>query len=492
MGYTTSNITGDSVAANVPDAIRALWNKGVEVWEQSTDFFAPMEGGSNALIETITDTSKGRGQSITFTQMSGLYMEPKLGDQLFEDGDAFEGINLHTYDLKVDYLRHGVRYTERTEEFMGMRGEIVAGLPDELGKWLGRQKTEKMSMSLLHRGDASNRVFANGKGSAEALLSADSLGWDTIVASQTQLQRLGGRPASVGKDANGNPINRYVIVATTDALFSLEMDDDFKTLAREADVRGMSNVIFQGGWQDVRGNMIKAYNPIDHDGIGAIGSPFNPKALLGVATNDGFTSDPSGTPAAGYIYGGGNAANAMLTGRLYFKYFPLYQFRFLANDTLSLASSLYGSGSFYVGIFNPPGSPTDAGKFGFYKVSANNGNKLTVEEKLSSSHNLTNITWNSAIHTNVHPENAQIYLVNSKGVPFGHSLALAKQAARRGYGKHRNSRTEDEHEGGFVRDVFITTVFGQEPTQDAAGRKVGYLIITHALQIAGVPFPVVS
>ena len=138
--------------------MRELWRKGVEVFEQTTDFFAPMEGGANAIIETITDTSKGRGQKITFTQMAGLYMEPKLGDELFEDGDDFEEIKIHTYSLNVDYLRHGVRYTERSEEFMGMRGEIAVGIPEQLGKWMGRQKSEKMFMMFLHHGEAEGLV----------------------------------------------------------------------------------------------------------------------------------------------------------------------------------------------------------------------------------------------------------------------------------------------------------------------------------------------
>lgn len=126
--YTSSKNTGDATNITAGD-IRQMWQTGVEVWEQTADFWAPMEGGPSAVIETVTDTSKGRGQKITFSQMSGLYNEPKLGDELFTDGDSFEELNLNHYDLSVDYLRHGVRYTERMEEVMGMRGEIVTGVP---------------------------------------------------------------------------------------------------------------------------------------------------------------------------------------------------------------------------------------------------------------------------------------------------------------------------------------------------------------------------
>ena len=507
MAFHTSNVTGQGIGNALSDdpsnaygdsgAVRELWSKGVEVYEQTTDFFSPMEGGNDAVIQTINDTSKGRGQKITFTQMAGLYNEPKHGDELFNDGDSFESIKLHTSDLMVDYLRHGVRYTERAEEFMGMRGEIAIGIPRELGKWMGRQKSEKLFMMFLHKGGAENHIYAGNKASMADLVSADTLDWDTVVAANTQLSRLNGMPAKVGTDKNGNPINRYVVVATTDSLFSLEQDGDFKDAQENAGPDGYDNLMFRGGYSDIRGNIIKKYNPIDHDGFGAIASPLNPKAILGRGTANGFTAVTGGTALR--IYGGGSTAAADLTEKAYFKYFPLYAFKFLATETLVLANSLYGSGNFYVAVFNHPNAPTDAGKFGLYVVSANSGNLLTVADKFQAADAAPGAAWagspawDAALHTNTHDAGyASVYLVNASGVPLGHTLFLGKQAARRGYGKHRNMRSADEHEGGFVKDVFVTSVFGQEPCEDAAGRRPGYLVITHAVQYAGVPFPTVS
>lgn len=501
MAYNTSNITGQGIGnalSNDPSnafgdagAVRELWRKGVEVFEQTTDFFAPMEGGASAIIETISDTTKGRGQKITFTQMAGLYNEPKHGDELFNDENDFESIKIHTYTLSVDYLRHGVRYTERSEEFMGMRGEITVGIPEQLGKWMGRQKSEKMFMSFLHHGADENQIFGGDKANINALVSADVLDWDTVVAGNTQLQRLNGKPAKMGTDKNGNAIMRYCYVATTDTLFSLEQDSDYKTFQTEAGVRGDANYIFGGGYSDIRGNIIKKYNPIDHDGYGAVGSPLNPKAFSGSSTVDGFTTET-------FILGGGSAVAGALSAAFY-KYFPLHSFKFLATDTLTPAASLYGAADFYVAVVNSPSAATDAGKIGFYEISANDGNKLTVGDKLVAADTgvddawAGSPAWDAALHTNTHDAGTStVFLVNASGVPIGHTLVLGAQAARRGYGKHRNSRTEDSHEGGFVKDVFVTSVFGQEPCEDASGRKVGYLILTHAIQIAGVPFPTVS
>lgn len=523
MAFHTSNVTGQGAGnalSNDPanafgDAasVRELWRKGVEVYEQTTDFFSQMEGGSDAIIETIADTTKGRGQKITFTQMAGLYNEPKHGDELFNDGDDFESIKLHSYDLSVDFLRHGVRYTERAEEFMGMRGEIAVGIPRELGKWMGRQKSEKLFMMFLHKGSAENHIFAGDKAGYNSLVSADTLDYDTIVAANTQLARLNGQPAKVGTDQAGNPIHRYCTVATTDALFSLEQDSDFKSLQENAGPNAYSNVLFKGGYTDIRGNIIKKYNPIDHDGYGAIASPLNPKADIGCDTTDGFatTTISSGAGTTNTIYAGGSKAAGALSGKAYFKYFPLYQFKFLATETMALSDSLaYAdlntAGGFYVAVVNAPNAAVDPGKIGYYHVTANDGNKLTVTSGNAGRFNGTTDTTNftaltaklgaAVVGTNTTQTHvagtSTAYFINEVGVPIGHTLFLGKAAARRGYGKYRNQRSSDDHEGGFVKDIFVTSVFGQEHCEDAAGRKPGYLVISHAVQYAGVPFANIS
>src|SRR4051812_22875900 len=66
--YAPAN-TGEALSAMAPNAVRKLWQAGVDVWEQNEDFFAPMEGGPNAIIETKTDLSKGRGMTMEFTVM---------------------------------------------------------------------------------------------------------------------------------------------------------------------------------------------------------------------------------------------------------------------------------------------------------------------------------------------------------------------------------------------------------------------------------------
>jgi len=363
-----------------------------------------------------------------------------------------------------------------------MRGEIAVGLPEELGKWLGRQKTEKLFMMYLHKGTDDNTKYAESRGGTNALTKCVVLDYDEIITLVPQLKRLGGQPAFVGRDMSGNQICKYCVVATTDALFSLELDPQFKQKLQDADSRGYGNYIFKGGYHNLRGQIIKEYNPIDHDGWGPIGSPMNPRAELGEAITAATTTFD--------MEGGGTAEAAGKSAVLYFKWFPNYAYKFLPGDTLTVDGA---TNKFYVAVINPDDGTATANKFGFYKCGVNDGHKITVDQRMGAAisgikhSTVGGVTWDAAVNTDAHPLGSTILLCNSLGVPYGRTLMLAQRSARRGYGKWRNRRTEDQHEGGFVRDIFITSVFGQAPRKDVRGRAPGYKILEHALQIAGTP-----
>ena len=479
--YNAAPVTGERLAALAPGAVRELWKKGVEVWEQTSDFFAEMEGrGAMSIIQTETDTAKGAGQKISFTNKSGLYGEAHMGDELFNDSRHYEELKLGTNELKVDWFRHGVRYTERAEEKMGMRGEIRDGLPEDLGQWAGRLKTENQFMLFRERVPGENKVTLSG-----------ALTWNSIVEYAQVMKRWGAPPAKVGTDAAGKPVRGYCVVACTDALTSLEFDANFLQALREAGNRGPVNSIFTGGYTHVRGHVIREYEAIEHDGYGAIGSPLNPMARLGTARTS------VNTGAADYIYGGGSDydANDILVKPM--KWFPNYAFRFLAGDALSA-----GSDAFYVAVVNPPDADTDPGKYGFYKVTSNDGIKLTISQALAASTGspsgggaekvttLGTVAWDADKHTNNHPVDALVVEVSADAKALFTSLILSAACARRGYGMHRNRRTTQNHEGGFVRDVFFNTIFGNALRTNRKERLPGVMRMRHTGRYAGLPLPV--
>ena len=483
--------TGTSAATQLTP--HEMWKRGVDIFEQTKDFFQQFEGNSpSSPIRTITDTSKGRGHKITFTSMAGLYNEPKHAEQLFEASTDFEKLKFDEDSLELDVLRHAVRWTERMEEHMGMRGEIVSGLPAEMGKWLGRTKCERMAMMYINKGAAGNTIVAGDGASVDDLTSADTLSWDEVVKMGVHLERLGGRPAEM-KTVNGNMVECRIVASVTDALYALELDDNYKQLLRDAGTRGDTNFMFKGGYSFVRGHTIHKWNPIDHDGDGAVASPFNPKAYLNAQSLSGIAD------ATFNIDGGGSSATLPgATGvRDYFKFFPKYAYKFNERDVVSP-----GSNDFYVLIYNPPTAAIDPNKFGFAKINGNDGDQLSVLEKLSATagtvkkNTVGSVTYNAAPWTDVFTENwdadAVVMLANAKGQPYGYTLMMGAESARRGYGKYRNKRGEESHEDDYVKDIFVRTYFGQQPRMDAAGRFPGYTLLQHSINYAGVPVPTVT
>ena len=69
---------------------------------------------------------------------------------------------------------------------------------------------------------------------------------------------------------------------------------------------------------------------------------------------------------------------------------------------------------------------------------------------------------------------------------------LLRSGILRGYGKYRGHRSQQTHEGGFIMDKFITSVFGQTIREDRLGRHPGIARLRHALAYPELNLPIVS
>ena len=519
MAQNTNANTTASLTAQAPNYLPKLWKRGAEICEQDEDFFSEFEGkGLMAPIRVETDFTKDAGQTIQFRNRSGLYGDGVRGDSLI--GDTVEEWKVGQYDLTVDYLRHATRRNLRTEDQTGMRDEIADGVNEDLGKWLGRKKTKDISMMMRHRIHSTSKVISDispgSKTSAESIRSADIITMNGIVTWGQQLKTMGGLPGVVGKTVDKNPIKAYTLVSPGEALVALKNSADYKSAQRDCGVRGDDNVIFRGAYSRIDGHVVREWNPLDHDGRGAIGCAALPKGLLGGSNTGGagvvvdVAPDAAGSSLTIHGGGGTTTANALTLTAKYFEHFSNYAYAF-GDSGIGASSSLSALGAAdwdtgatnsdrYCLIYNVSG--TDAGKMGFYKFVGNDGNKLTITKRLHSSSstgiNLTTIggvAWNTGVwankHTMSHPNGSIIIETNSFGVPFGYSFMLGAQAAVRGYGRFRADRTEQTYEGGFVKDVFITSVFGQCPKPRTDGRTTNVLRVLHAVQYAGLNIPTV-
>lgn len=506
---TTLGYAGDTATGKLAN-VRKIWQKGALLAEQNEDFFQEMESKSDrGLIWAKTETSKGAGSIMEFTTQSGFYGKGKYGEALFENSADYETIKQGNFQLKVDYVRNAVRNSKRMEEIMGMRGDIESGVNVELGKWLGRLKTEQILGLITRKLPVANLFYANGK-TLDKLLSADVFDWDNIVTSGQAMKPLGGLPANISK-VNGQNVWAQTYIASENALTSLKLDSDWKAMLQQGDVRGRGNTVFSGGYPAVDGHAIVPFNAIDHDGDGPVGSFLNPYAYL-----DAVTANDS---AAIVVKGGGAG---WTTGTDYLRYFPGMPYTFVDTGVHTLNNAgASDTGTYFFIIYNLTGS--DAGKWGMYAyrgvgtTAGNDGTQITVVGKLYSSKTGVGlqymggdgytaatgdaaaqssgagaVVYNAAVNTWVHPVGSLIIPCNCRGVPIGRTPILGRAGLMRGYGEFRAEHTVDRLNGGFITDRYITSVFGQCLRKDRKDRVPAVACLTHAITIPGINLPTVA
>lgn len=486
--------------------VRQLWHKGALLAEQTTDFFQEMESSSErGLIWSKTDLAKGNGSIMNFTTSSGFYKKPKLGDALFENAADFDKRRQGNFQLLVDFARLAVRDNIRTEEIMGMRGDIQDGTNVELGKTLGRFKSEQLFGMFQHKLPPANVVYANGK-TNDTLKSGDIFRWDEVVTSGQAMITMGGQPANVaGRNANG-PIWSQTYIAPTPACTSLKLDGAYRDVLKNGDTRGATNTIFAGGYPSIDGHTIVPYDPIDHDGVGPMGSFLNPKAFLGGVDLGSLNAIIAGTGPL-TVQGGANSTD-MLESE-YFRYFEGSPYEYIDTGSFTAASATR-----YFVIYNTTG--TNAGKWGMYAyTTGNTGTQIAITARLGANTvgtastviggaghvnglggtytavgaSAAGVQFNAAINTDTHPIGSFIFPVNNLGVPIGDVIVMGRAAILRGYGMYRAEHTSDKLNGGFVTDRYLTSVFGQCFRQDRLNRVTSALRLRCAITYPGISMP---
>jgi hypothetical protein len=132
------------------------------------------------------------------------------------------------------------------------------------------------------------------------------------------------------------------------------------------------------------------------------------------------------------------------------------------------------------------------GKWGFYKFTSNDGNKLTCSEYLRSSdggwqnrgkQTVGSVTWNASKNSNVHHEGALVIPCTANGTPFGCvGIILGAGSMLRGYGKERNRLDTEYANGNFIKSQYIHSDFGQAARFDVVGRQLGYQLLIGAIR----------
>ena len=489
--------TGAAMAAQSPESVRILWQKEVDLFEQQQDFWMKFEGESkdNAIcVVNNPSLQAGAGLKFRITSRAGYYGRGKSGDQLFNVEADFEKDIINNNEFSADFLRNATSINDRTDEFMGMQGELASGQTEELGKWMGREKSARAGMQFVLRGGPDNLLIGGGKSAEGDLLTADGLLFDDILYMGQALKPMGGAPCAIAT-VNGSPVFKYCVVGTTPGLFSLKQDPNYQDKLEQAAPREKydENPLWTGGYMDIDGHRITEFNPIDGDGEAWSGSWFNAKAYTGAAITAGTTTFA--------IKGGGSAAAAANTNIDFFRFFPNFAFEFLPNDVYVPGSTVQ-----YLLIVAPRGAVTadnpHPGGIGMYSyTTGNNGMQITIVNRLGPANagamvsTLGDVTWNTGVWATFHSENfpigSTVVLCNEKGVPIGATVMFGKMVMLRGYGKDRNRRGQ-WYVDDFVTRKYIRTTFGQVLRKNVSNKYPGFVRLRHALRYPELRLPVVT
>lgn len=504
FGTSYDVINATSVASLVAldgKAQEELWVKRVLMGADQDNVLSDnMIGGvgSGKPFVTYDDLSKVDGNTINVPTVAPLGGPGVQGDS--ERVGSEETIRSTLFPVKIGrwWCGMGIKNVAMSETVIGSQFDNLANMM--LRKRLGRKKQEDMLMVLRANAQSTNTARPNFKASREALRSNDVFGTALISKAGLILSSLGGKPVKLGKDESGAPIESYLMFGHQYGMLPLTSESNYLEAQRHAAVKGGSNVLFRGGHTEWDGHAIYRWLLRDHDAYGPVGSSLLPRAFLGEAI-------AAGTTAITLKGGGSTDASAVLPAPQFFEDFSNFTYTLTNGNTLGVSSAQR-----YLAIQNLTGS--DAGKIGIYGFTVNSGNTITLSSRLAASASgvaatqIGNIYWDNAATnpwksggdldngfaglTDAHPVGSLIVEINSYGVPFCYSLALAEMAAICGHGsiKGKNAkaaRTQYTAPHDTALAVGVETAFGVNVVERTDSKLPGYVLMEHAYPIDGFP-----
>lgn len=519
MFPTNVEPTPVNFAAQNPEIQRRMWARKSMLAASLEDVYRaqgqnpysrkPNEGSS--ILEVVEDTSKGEGQEITFPIDDEYYRRGMSGAEApFSSTGQYNTDNPGYDKVRVDLKRLAASSNKYRNLKMGIVAEWIAGQPEKLGRQNGRKKTRDLMLTTINRVGAESRIFANGKTSVNSLAVGDRLEYADLLKGQGVMTTNGATPAHVTMDGNNNKVHGMHVLCTGSAYNDLKGDTFVQNLLSTAAPRERdTNPLIKGGLVNLDGHVIQWFNPVFHADAGEVASPQNPAALLGIAI--GHASTPVTTAEA--ITGGRNTTWANDTEIEYFQDFPLFAYKFWDGTTQNVTDTVTTTGPyytnndpwgyraadpsgwasapyFYVRITNPWNAAVQPGRWSIYKISANNGNRLTMAARLGPTASGIQVTtvgtvaYSAGYHATYHGPESLVSLCNAAGVNIGCSSMHGASALRRATGMWDGERNEDVVQG-IYKFCYLDTIMGHNVRRDRSFRAVGVMNIVHAIEYPG-------
>jgi len=488
--YTKLNVqtVSDMLSQNSNAQVTAWVMRALQLGKASCVFYDNFIGGTGSgkpIIE-MSDMNVKAGNTLvvpTLARLGGPGVQgngERTGqEEKMRQGSFTTKTGRHWWGTALDSVA-------KNETVIGTQWDLLRN--EALGQLCNKEKSDTIQMELINNASGLNTIYANNVGSVENLRSKDYFLTDTVSEGQEVLATNAAKGMNIRKSTAGAPYRCFTYYLPHLGASAMKRTTKYKDLIQFASERGDLNPGFTGDFAMIDGCGIYSDEVEDHDAYGPVGSPCLPRARLGVAIAAGTgTFD---------IQGGGSAEGAALTAPLYFRWFNNSLWSSF-NVTRRQAST---STTRYVLIKNVTGS--DAGKFGMYSYTTNNGNKLTIVNRLGSAASsarvttLGNVTWNTGVwnglHTDVHPVGSIVMECNSYGQTFCYGFGLGEMAAVAGHANIDGTlgigiRTEEHRNHNMDHAIGLETAWGCAVTQRTDGLANNYILTVSAYNPPGLP-----
>lgn len=403
-----------------------------------------------------------------------------------------------TYTAKVGLMAHMVG----GEELIKTQTVIGSGWDNrqkrKIKEWTANKKAEELQWEMMARAHARNTVFPNGKSARDQLTSNDYVNLATITRGKDVLAANQAKPCAVGKTKGGAEILKYFFLGSNKSYAGMEESPGYMNLLANAGMRGDGNYLFAGGQPEWAGSWLHSWNVEDGTQVGALGAPIAPVQYLGVELPANATASGELTSPQVYVQVNANDTNAP-----FFQYFPAAECK--GHEGVKIAAT---TGTTYVVGFQIL-TGAEAGKIALVSYKVNNGNKLTIFERLGAaiSNDVkttltgTSITYDTTgpwtadtVAVGVIPVGSRIIPVNLKGQPWVTTFGLGQDAVLTGWGSIASGGAEtpgrrlfQEQDAGRLFAVGWEDMWGCRACEDANNLVNGYVKIESAYNPDGWP-----
>lgn len=414
-----------------------------------------------------------------------------------------------TYRCKVGLFAHAVSGEQIMQTQTVIGGDWDSRQRQKLTEYFMWKQATDIEFEMKVKAHPRNTLFPNNRTSVDQLGTGDTLNLTTVTRMKELLSANQAQPFDITKSESGADVLSYLLMGSSKAYSGLAGSSFYQQLMAQADVRGDANKLFRGGMPKWNGDYLYDWRVENGTQIGPLAAPCAPVAFTGVELPAITTTGPL------TITGGGNQNSAGLRKKeLFFQYFENSQY--LGHEGVKRAADV--ATVRYLGVKILTGA--DTGKIALFSYKVNNGNEITMFERLGDAGSgsivttLTNssITYNAGawlaagdangfagISIGIIPAGSEIYQINAKGTPYVGSYGLGRNAIICGYGNLAPNKAYGSGGGAPGQRLLQTQdygrkfglgwqqVWGSTATRDANDMVNAYVMIYSAYQPAGWP-----